>query len=66
MSYTHLNSRERTGLFYMHRSGYSLMAIVRRLGRHHSTLSRELKRNIRPFRNQWGQTHFQLEFTLLS
>ena len=47
MSYTHLSARERMGLFYMHQSGYSLRAIGRRLGRSHTTLSRELKRNAR-------------------
>lgn len=48
MSYTHLSARERLGLFYMHQYGYSLREIARRLGRSHSTLSRELKRNARP------------------
>lgn len=52
MSYTHLSASEQTGLFYMYRSGYSLRAIAERLGRHHSSLSRELKRNSRPF--DWG------------
>lgn len=59
MSYTHLSARERTGLFYMHRSGYSLRAIARRLDRHHSTLSRELKRNTRPF--DWGYCNLYAE-----
>lgn len=51
MSYTHLSARERMGLFYMHQSGYSLRAIGRRLGRSHTTLSRELERNARPLKD---------------
>jgi transposase, IS30 family len=48
MSYSHLSARERMGLFYMHQSGYSLREIGRRLGRSHTSLSRELNRNARP------------------
>ncbi len=49
MSYTHLSPRERTGLFYMYHVGYSLREIGRRVQRSHSTVSRELPRNGRPF-----------------
>ncbi len=49
MAYTHLSPRERTGLFYMYQVGYSLREIGRRFHRSHSTVSRELKRNGRPF-----------------
>ncbi len=47
MSYTHLNTHERMGLFYLHQSGLPLREIGRRLNRSHTTLSRELKRNKR-------------------
>lgn len=49
MSYTHLNTRERTCIFYLHQSGLSLREIGRKLNRSHGTISRELKRNKRIF-----------------
>ncbi|MFF3024942.1 IS30 family transposase [Gottfriedia sp. NPDC057948] len=46
MSYTHLTTFERGKLEALHQAGYSTRAIARELGRHHSTIARELKRNI--------------------
>jgi len=48
MPYHHLSARERMSLFYMRQAGYSLRHIGQRLGRSHSSLSRELRRNARP------------------
>ncbi|KQN98938.1 IS30 family transposase [Paenibacillus sp. Leaf72] len=44
MSYQHLTTRERSQLELLHQLGWSARAIARKLGRHHSSLSRELKR----------------------
>lgn len=44
-TYTHLTSDERITLMLMQGRGLSLRAISRHLGRHVSSLSRELKRN---------------------
>ena len=49
MSYIHLTARERMTLFYLRQQGRSFREIGRHLGRHHSTLSREFKRNSRPY-----------------
>ena len=49
MPYNHLNARERTILFHMNQYGFSLRKIGRHLNRSHTTLSRELNRNTRPF-----------------
>lgn len=45
MSYTHLTPRERYVISHLRVAKYSLREIARRLGRHHSTISREIKRN---------------------
>ena len=45
MSYTHLTPRERFVVSHLKVAQYSLREIARRLGRHHSTISREIKRN---------------------
>lgn len=45
MSYTHLTTFERGKLEALHQAGYSTRAIARELGRHHSTIARELDRN---------------------
>jgi len=43
MSYTHLTEQERYVISHL-RSTFSIREIARRLNRHHSTISRELKR----------------------
>ena len=43
--YTHLTTDERVVLMLMQGQGLSLRSISRHLGRHPSTLSRELRRN---------------------
>jgi transposase, IS30 family len=47
MSYTHLNAFERGRVQALHEEGKSMHAIATTLGRHHSTISRELRRNSR-------------------
>lgn len=45
MSYTHLTTFERGKLEALHQAGYSTRAIAKELGRHHSTIARELVRS---------------------
>ncbi|RAI99210.1 helix-turn-helix protein [Paenibacillus pabuli] len=45
MSYAHLSIIERSKLEILHQQGKSARAIARDLGRHHATISRELRRN---------------------
>jgi IS30 family transposase len=45
MSYTHLSIIERSKLEILHQQGKSTRAIAKELGRHHATISRELRRN---------------------
>lgn len=45
MPYVHLTSEERYVIYHLKLFKLSLREIARRLGRHHSTISRELKRN---------------------
>ena len=45
MSYTHLTPRERYVISHLKVTKYSIREIVSRLGRHHTTISREVKRN---------------------
>jgi len=47
MSYQHFNAKERHTLMYLLQLKVSYRAIGRRLGRHHTTISREAKRNAR-------------------
>jgi len=44
MSYTHLTEKDRYVISHLKSARFSLREIARRLGRHHSTISRELKR----------------------
>jgi transposase, IS30 family len=46
MSYTHLTTFERGKLEALHSAGFSTRAIAKELGRHHSTIARELNRNV--------------------
>jgi len=45
MSYTHLTPQERYVISHLKVAKYSLREIARRLGRNHTTISREIKRN---------------------
>ena len=45
MSYTQLTREERCAIAHLRLLKLSLREIARRLGRHHSTISREIKRN---------------------
>lgn len=45
MSYQHLTPQERYVISHLKVAKFSLREIARRLGRHHSTISREIKRN---------------------
>ncbi len=48
MSYTHLSIIERSKLEALHQLGLSARVIALKLKRHHSTISRELKKNQSP------------------
>jgi transposase, IS30 family len=45
MSYKHLTNSDRARIAALKRAGLSRLAIARQLGKHHSTISRELTRN---------------------
>lgn len=45
MSYTHLTEKERYVISHLKIADYPLREIARRLGRHHTSISREIKRN---------------------
>lgn len=45
MSYTHLSEKERCAITYLRMTSVSLREIARRLGRHHASISREIRRN---------------------
>lgn len=53
MSYYHLNLQERITIFYLQQMGLSFRAIGCRLGRHHTTIAREYRRNAPPHSNYW-------------
>lgn len=60
MSYDHLSAQERVGIFYLQQTGLSLRAIGRRLGRHHTSISREYRRNAWPYSGYWYGTAQEL------
>ncbi|MDT8318265.1 MAG: helix-turn-helix domain-containing protein, partial [bacterium] len=45
MSYTHFTEKERYVISHLRLAKFSLREIGRRLGRHHTSISREIKRN---------------------
>ena len=45
MSYTHLTENDRYVISHLHGSGISIREIGRRLGRAHTTITREVARN---------------------
>jgi len=45
MSYRHVSEQERYVIAHMRMAGYTLRAIGEEIGRHHATVSRELRRN---------------------
>jgi len=45
MSYQHLTPQERYVISHLKVAKYSIREVARRLGRHHKTISREIKRN---------------------
>ena len=45
MSYTHLTENDRYKISHLKCADFSLREIARRIKRHHTTISRELKRN---------------------
>jgi IS30 family transposase len=46
MPYTHLTENERYAISYMSLAGFSIRKMARQINRHHTTISRELKRNV--------------------
>jgi len=61
MSYCHLTTFERGKLELLHSQGNSTRSIARKLGRHHSTIARELKRNKQDalYRSEKAQEDYQ-------
>lgn len=58
MSYSHLTERERVAIFYLDQMGLSHRQIGQKLGRHHTTIGREIKRNTIAFSRYWyGVAH---------
>jgi IS30 family transposase len=61
MPYTHLTENERYVISHLTCAGFSLREIARRIKRHHTTVSRELKRNKDPVYEDttywYGWTH---------
>ncbi|MCB1914461.1 MAG: IS30 family transposase [Rhodocyclaceae bacterium] len=57
MSYKQLTLEERYVIYHLRVSDLSIREIARRLGRHHSTISRELKRNRPPAASHWVYFH---------
>lgn len=55
MSYQHFSAKERHTLMYLLQWRLSYREIGRRLGRHHATISREVKRNGRLFGCYWDE-----------
>ncbi|MEZ9196910.1 helix-turn-helix domain-containing protein, partial [Shewanella sp. 10N.286.54.B9] len=45
MTYTHLSMSDRKAIYYRYNSGDSFRKIGRLIGRHHTTISREISRN---------------------
>ena len=52
--YSHISAEERVQIFHWHANGISAREMGRRLGRHHSTISRELARNGKPSKQYAG------------
>jgi IS30 family transposase len=52
MSYKHLTQKERYFIYHMKIAGWSAAKSGQRIGRHRSTVSRELKRNT----SYWGHS----------
>ena len=48
MSHMHLSARERCNILLLSQYGFNQAEIARRLGRHRSTISREIRRNLSP------------------
>ena len=45
MNYHHLNTYERGHIGGLYKSGYTIRGIAKEVGRHHSCIARELRRN---------------------
>lgn len=58
-SYHHLTAEERESLMLFQNQGQSIRQIARQLGRSPSTISRELRRNVTPYRATRAQAHYQ-------
>lgn len=56
MSYTHLTLNDRYVIYHLIVFGLSYREIGRRLGRHHTTISREIKRNWKGWGRYWHES----------
>ena len=61
MSHTHLSARERCVILTLSQFGLNQAEIARRLCRHRSTISREIKRNQSPFWPHYSDRYAQYE-----
>ncbi|RJS94890.1 hypothetical protein D3260_03790 [Salinisphaera sp. Q1T1-3] len=59
MSHTHLSARERCNILLMSQFGLNQAEVARHLGRHRSTISRELKRNQSPYNRHYHDFYAQ-------
>ena len=64
MNYTHLTREERYQIHALQLQGVSIAAIAKQLGRHRSTIERELRRNASEQRYEPGQAHAQAKARL--
>jgi transposase, IS30 family len=53
-SYSHFSEEERVQIFHWHANGMSARALGKLIGRHHSSISRELVRNSKPTKQYKG------------
>ena len=60
MSYTHINAKERHTLMFLSQYHLSAREIGRRLGRHHSSIARELRRNTHIYGNYRDDSAHQI------